>query len=122
MLKKISHIVLSSLLLVTTTGLTFSKHYCGNELKSVSLFSEAKSCCGGPCNCCHNESFTVKVSDDFSAASCIFDFTQFAFKVPATLPLFFDVVNEPSEKWIAKTDIPPPPIRTVLSSLQTYLL
>jgi len=54
MIKKLTHIVLASLLLVTTMGLTVSKHYCHNSLVDVSFFSKAESCCddGG---CCQNE-------------------------------------------------------------------
>jgi len=65
MLKKISHIVLATLLLVTTMGLMVSKHYCGGQLISVSLFHKANSCCGDA-GCCKNENHFFQVKDDFS--------------------------------------------------------
>lgn len=66
MLKKILHIVFATLLLVTTMGLMVSKHYCGGQLVSVSVFHKADSCCddGG---CCNNETHFFQVKDDFSA-------------------------------------------------------
>jgi hypothetical protein len=122
MLKKTGHIILTLLVLVATTGLTFSKHYCGNELKSVKFFSEAKLCCSGPCKCCHNETVTVKISDDFSANSFLFDFCQSAFEIPIKHILIQKELPESFEKVARVYDLPPPPVQTVLSSLQTYLL
>lgn len=66
MLKKILHIVFATLLLVTTMGLMVSKHYCGGQLVSVSLFHKADSCCGDD-GCCKNENQFFQVKDDFSA-------------------------------------------------------
>ena len=66
MLRKISHIILSALLLATTMGMAVSKHYCSGSFVSLKLFDEAKSCCGDS-DCCHNENHFYQVKDDFSA-------------------------------------------------------
>ena len=66
MLKKVSHIILSVLLLVSTVGVVVSKHYCSGSFVSVSVFNEAESCCGDS-DCCHNENQVYQVKTDFSA-------------------------------------------------------
>ena len=124
MIKKASHIILSMLLLTTTIGLAISKHYCGGELISTSLFSEAQSCCDSP-DCCKNETETYQLDEDFAAASIL--------EVPETIQLDLFVValilldaqfeeNE-NHATIIVSDLPPPPkIQTALSQRQTYLL
>jgi hypothetical protein len=65
MLKRISHIILSALLLISTMGMAVSKHYCAGSLESVAVFYEAKSCCDMD-SCCHNETQVYQVKEDFS--------------------------------------------------------
>jgi len=71
MLKKIIHIVFGILLIVATTGFTISKHYCGNHLFSVSIFSVDKCGCGDKCKDCHTNLKLVKVTDNFSAPDAV---------------------------------------------------
>ncbi|MCG6188821.1 HYC_CC_PP family protein [Maribellus maritimus] len=66
MLQKFSHITFSCLLLISTMGMAVSKHYCSDNLVSVSLFEEADACCGDM-GCCHTENEFIQVKDDFSA-------------------------------------------------------
>lgn len=66
MLKKFSHIVLSLLLLLATTGMAVSKHYCGDALVDVALNKNAESCCNDGA-CCHNETQVYQLDEDFSA-------------------------------------------------------
>lgn len=124
MLKKFSHIVLSAVLLISTMGMAVSKHYCSGSFVSVSIFHEAKSCCGDS-DCCHNENQFYQVKDDFSAP------------VVLTAPVLAEInilghemlcelltLNfESNNTILIFTDSPPPPlIQTTLSSLQTYRL
>jgi len=122
MLKKISHIILALLVLVTTMGMTVSAHYCGGELKSVQLVTESDSCCGDACGSCHNEIIKVEVEDDFTIQIINLDFTQdFSF-----LPAFIQLLIVPTftEEIVQVTYHKPPPlkIQTVLSDLQVYRL
>ena len=122
MLKKISHIILALLVLVTTMGMTVSAHYCGGELKSVQVVTESDSCCGDSCGSCHNEIIKVEVEDDFTIQMINFDFTQdFSF-----LPAFIQLLLVPSftEEIVQVAYHKPPPlkIQTVLSDLQVYRL
>lgn len=125
MLRKVSHIILSSLLLISTMGLVISKHYCSGDLVSVSVFYEANSCCGVS-DCCHNEDLIVKVKDDFSSP------------VISTIPVLAEInilgngllnteslLKEPKldNKSIFRDFSPPPKTtQTVLSLKQVYLL
>jgi len=65
MVKRISHILISLLLILATTGVTFTRHYCGDHLISSSVLGKAHNCCGTHCKSCHTEISTVKVSDNF---------------------------------------------------------
>ncbi|WP_444705632.1 HYC_CC_PP family protein, partial [Mariniphaga sediminis] len=42
MLKRFSHITLSFLLLMATTGMAVSKHFCDDFLISTSVYAEAE--------------------------------------------------------------------------------
>ncbi|VAW20791.1 hypothetical protein MNBD_BACTEROID01-1143 [hydrothermal vent metagenome] len=120
MVKKASHIVLATLLIVITTGMTVSKHYCGNDLKSITVSSGQHSCCETPSGCCHDESQIIQIKDYFSVCTLCFDFTQLA----VILPVIVDNRNNSLQCELKTENInsPPPKIQTVLSSLQTYLL
>ena len=124
MLRKFSHIILSTLLLVSTMGMVVSKHFCGNSFVSSAVFHQAKSCCGDS-DCCHNENSFYKVNDDFSATSVVatpvltvidilgYDlFAEILTTIPEIEILSFEISDSP----------PPPKIQTVLSLEQQYLL
>lgn len=66
MFKKIAHILVVSLLLISTTGISMTRHFCGNSLKSISVFSTPHKCCEGSCDKCHNKHTYKKVTDEFT--------------------------------------------------------
>ncbi len=124
MFKIFSHTVLSLLLLIATTGMAVSKHYCGESLISVDFFEEAEPCCESG-NCCHNETTFYQVDENFSAPVL----SQLPYVTAIDL-----LVNMPGQlpEWnlqdvhvdfIIEKDLPPPPkIQTVLSLKQAWLL
>lgn len=59
------NILISFLLIVSTTGIYVSEHYCNNHLVSVSFYSNAKKCCDGDCPFCKNINHTYKVKTKF---------------------------------------------------------
>jgi hypothetical protein len=125
MLKRFSHIILSVLLLATTTGMAVSKHYCSGDIMASTIFSEAESCCDGPCDCCHNENHFYQVQDDFSGVPSQ-DVPQSAeINVLGNELLSFELASEIESKLnpLIFVDSPPPPkIQEVLSLKQSYLL
>ncbi|WP_430815654.1 HYC_CC_PP family protein [Carboxylicivirga sp. RSCT41] len=126
MLKKISHILMVTVLLISTTGMTVSKHYCGGSLVNLNLFSEAIGCCEGACSseCCHNESEHYELDADFVSAV-----NNIEYQV-ATIELLFPIVQSFllctfEESHIELADYNPPPpkeVLTFLSDIQVYRL
>ena len=76
MVKRISHILISLLLIIATTGVTFTRHYCGGNLISSSLLGKTHNCCGTHCKSCHTEVSTYKVADNFAATTFKIDHAQ----------------------------------------------
>ena len=122
MLKKISHIILSLLVLVTTMGLTVSVHYCGDELKSIDLISQSDNCCGDSCPDCKNETIEVDIEDDFTISTFNIDLTSDFILLPALIQLFQVSMYTDQVEQVAYHKPPPFKIQTVLSSLQVYRL
>ena len=99
-MKKVIHIAVSLLLMVSTTGVIINKHYSGGELFSASIFIDAKSCCETSCchhehrNNCHEESDYYKLSTEFTKPSTdelklvysnlSFDIADFTISIPFT--------------------------------------
>ena len=122
MLKKISHIILALLVLVTTIGMTVSAHYCGGELKSVQVVTESESCCGDSCDSCHNEIIKVEVEDDCTFSSYSLDL-RFEFSLlPALIQRYQFAIFTNEVVEVAYHKPPPLKIQTVLSDLQVYRL
>jgi len=61
MFRKLTHIFLSLLLLISTCGIAYTRHFCGQELVAIQWFSaddesNEDDCCGGMENsCCQDE-------------------------------------------------------------------
>jgi len=73
---KIFSVVLAFLVLLSTLSFTVEKHFCGDKLVDVSLFSQAKNCCKHvkpdtkvKKSCCKNEVDIVKGQDELSVVS-----------------------------------------------------
>ena len=123
MIRKLSHIILATLLLTTTMGFAVSKHFCHSSLVDVSFFTKADLCCddGG---CCTNENHFYQVKEDFSAP------------VISTIPLLAEIdilhqtlldpvilfPNEFTEEFELTNDPPPPTVMEFLAEEQLYLL
>lgn len=71
MLKKAGNIVLILLMLIATSGVALTRHYCGPTEMSFSVYSTPKACCEGHCDKCHNVFKFTKVNDNFEAGSSI---------------------------------------------------
>ncbi len=124
MFRKITHIVLALFLLVVTTGITFSMHYCGGKLVSVSINKEAKGCCDVMGGCCENKTIHFEVDDDY-----ITPLLAEHIKIVETDILFselfvldFNLTSDVGNIIVLFDDSSPPPtIHTRLALLQTYI-
>lgn len=114
------------LLLVSTTGMTVSKHYCQGKLVNVNFFSETKTCCDdiGTSKCCHNESKHFELDEDFLVVANDIQFQETTLDL--LLPFIQSFVfNEIEEQNIETVNLNPPPPKEVLaflSDLQVYRL
>lgn len=124
MFKRISHITLMFLLIISTTGIAVSKHYCNSTLVSTSFFSESESCCNSE-NCCHNESQFIKLDEDFSTPSLseLPDITEIKLSA-LTENTFCPLYEENKTKGYLTVRKPPPKpdLHTLLSLNQVYIL
>jgi len=67
MIKKAANYIMSFSLLFSVIGISINKHYSGNELYSVSVFSEPDSCCDDEddCDCCTETNDLFQITDVF---------------------------------------------------------
>ena len=122
--KGILHIIISLLLLVTTTGVSISKHYCGDNLINVALFVEAESCCDDS-DCCHNENEYFQFKDDFVGSFVVASIQIVELELLRTIiPITFVTKSLGLETTLSYISESPPPLltSTKLSLLQTYLI
>jgi hypothetical protein len=103
-------------------GFTLSAHYCGEDLKSISVLADPESCCDMPDGCCHDEAETFRIDNDFASSTF-----QFASKLNINFVLdYFIPINESLLVRNFSTPFflepPPPTTKQVLSSLQVYIL
>lgn len=123
MLRNVTNIIMTCLLLISTTGFAVSKHYCGNELISIVLKSEADPCCDEGM-CCHTETQFLQLDNDFLAFAqqthlehiYASDLILTSSEVEISLPEngFITSFND--------SDPPPPCMGTRLALQQAYLL
>ncbi len=124
MIKKAGHIILSMLLLLSTAGLAISKHYCGDELISTSIFLEADSCCDSD-DCCKNETEVFQLDEDFSVSAVVEIPESVQIDLLAVSFVVFKLIieeNSTVEDYKLIDSPPPPKILTLLAQRQTYLL
>lgn len=124
MLKKISHIIFSLLLLVATVGMTVSRHYCKGDLYSVSVNGSGNAGCDMG-NCCHDENQNIRIHDDYSTPTSISIPVLAEFDILGNA-LFMDVdISSLYEKDIDFEFVESPPLLPILETLsvkQVYLL
>ena len=70
MIKKAISVLLAFVFLLSSTGFSINKHFCGGKLKStnVLLIQNHNSCCGTkkmPEGCCKNQTEVLKIKDNY---------------------------------------------------------
>ena len=69
---RIFHILLSFTLILATTGLSISKHYCGSSVVKTNLGTQAESCMPDMDmghGCCDEKTETIILDDDFQLSN-----------------------------------------------------
>ena len=124
MFRKITHIILSVFLMVSTTGITLSMHYCGGKWVSTSINKEAKSCCDGTDGCCENKTLHFEVKDDFVSPIQVENIKTVELDVlfPILFVLNFELYNEEAKADDAFYNSSlPQKVQARLALLQKYL-
>lgn len=126
MLRKLSHISLVLLLLVSTMGVTVSKHYCGSKLVDVSVLHGAEKCCddAGSSKCCHDETAHFEVDNDFIVLAQNVMFASIAIDlfIPVVTETIFNLVDNGREQAIDFAPPPPFKVLSFLTRIQVYRL
>jgi hypothetical protein len=143
MLRKISHIGLIVLLLVSTMSMTIDLHYCQHKLYDFGIFRQAHSCCmpsqnqpfekTNHCNLhhhqkkgnCQDKTVHLKPVDNFVVSAFLFDFDHLhLIQIFDFQPIFADIFHVSGGQKIEAPPwkISPPGIQVTLSLLQTYIL
>ncbi len=125
MYRKALHIVLALFLVVVTSGTSFSMHYCGGKLESVSVNKEADSCCSEMCGCCENKDIHLNLKEDYTTpvfveaqSPIILNLNFFAI----IQTILFPVWEKDDSDWCVVPDpVPPPPVSTRLAIIQSFL-
>ncbi|MDT8394583.1 MAG: hypothetical protein RQ761_12120 [Bacteroidales bacterium] len=121
MLKKSIHILISILLLLATTGISISAHYCGEKLRAVSLMNTPAGCCDDA-SCCLNETQFYQLDDDFTFLYTEIKFLSDQQVIHYPRPDEAMPVAEKSNSPLYN-DIPlHPRIRSYLALIQSFLL
>ena len=109
--------------MISTTGFTISKHYCGNNLISVSVFTEAEFCCEEG-DCCKNENTSVEPIKDFVFSVFNIEFLEsFNFNiVEFTVVLINYEFNNSLTKNYSEIGFSPHKLTSILSFIQVYRL
>ncbi len=139
MINLISHITLSAIMLLSATGLTVSKHYCGDQLIDIGLITLADNCyetdaCESHCpydiemensNHCDDETIKFEATSDFFVSSFTFSFGNIQL-----IDLFFttqiisveqSTANSSSFK-VLNYKKPPTSQEVVLSQIQSFII
>lgn len=121
--KKLGHIILVFLLLISTAGVSINKHYSGGELFSTALFLEADSCCETPCGCCDESTETIKVEADYMASIFELDDIADLDLLYASIPLVLQLIStEVSTNSFKTGDFSPPQLPDLCVMNQVFLL
>ncbi|HBB91686.1 MAG: hypothetical protein A2X22_04035 [Bacteroidetes bacterium GWF2_49_14] len=124
MVKKITNGLLVFILLLTTTGVTFHYHYCGNTLMAFSVFHTPKPCCEHPEDCCHDNATTFQLKNDFLSSANQVDFSVTSLDLPMVATCRVETIQAVDEIIRQKfpEESPPPTVSQRLSKLQQYLI
>ncbi len=139
--RKISAILLSLLVLLSSTSFTLGMHFCLGRLESISFFSEAEPCemarqksrytsekhnpeCGHKIakkSCCEDHTLVVQGSEEISIVSSVSSPDVHLAAAPNTLVLFKFI--GPKSDHCTFSDYSPPPIeRDRLVLFRSFLI
>ncbi len=135
-MKQILSTLLSFLLLASSTGVTYAKHYCGDfEMMAEVTFGEKNLSCGmvmedKTCNkeeaeghsCCDNEYVQVDVDDNFANASFGLNFHEPSVAVFVSVFVLQELIDYDESPNFLGDYHPPPLLKDILVLYETFLI
>ena len=117
------NIIITVLVFISTTGITIDRHYSNNELYSVSLVGDAKSCCEGVCDCCDNVTERFQIKDNFLVSDIKKLIVYLSFtEIVLSNNNLFNINSVHSLKKLFLSDRSPPNIYFTSPFLQVFLI
>jgi len=124
MTKKIFHITILVILVVSTIGFTITKHYCGGDLIDLSIAGDVEDCCDMEEGCCHNEQQNYQLEENYTTP-VVFNHVDYLSVVIFEIPEFLIELQETTITLSASNFRESPPPRDVLhflADIQVYRL
>ncbi len=125
-MRQIVSVFLLCSVLVSSTGFTLSKHFCGENLAHITL-NETKTCCDGeedmPSDCCHDE-FEQLLLDDSQVDHQLLQLQPLKFFTLNVLTHFLSFSPEANVSVSPWTAFPSPPLpdTAVYLRVQSFLI
>ena len=113
------------MMVVATTGVTISKHYCHNQLVDVAVNHHSDKCCDTGCNSCNDEVSTYKLTDNFVGPDVLTSLPVNVIQLYLNAVVTFSAgITDVETQHFTELNTGPPPVKILsrLSKLQTYLL
>lgn len=126
MIKKFLHIALTLILLVSTTGVALSKHYCGGEFSAMEVGHDQIQCCEQPeempDGCCQDEKLTFQVEESYQLSHFQFESALFIAAIFPNIDLswLFETSSEVHTSY--KPYHSPPIAQDIPVLLQSFLI
>ncbi|WP_455169352.1 HYC_CC_PP family protein [Aegicerativicinus sediminis] len=127
----ITSILMAVVVLLSTFSFSISKHFCGDHLVEVAVFSELKGCGMGmdlpnqvsiEKTCCKNDVVSVEGQDELKIQFDHYKLDQISF-VTAFISSYFLLFVPEQEQNIFQDESPPPKIiRCIYKLDETYLI
>jgi len=118
---------MSVTLILATTGLSISKHYCGNSVVRTTLGTEAENCMPDmnmDPGCCDNQTETIILDDDFQVSHSNFEIIPEYEILVAYLAAVLVPISEQSNylSLISNDTGPPVSAEPLFLKVQSFLL
>ena len=135
-MKTLVSILLSSLILLSSSGISYAKHFCGPfEVIAKVTFGEESLSCGmvmesSPCDhekeekhsCCSNKYLKVNTDDHFNKTAFDFNLDSSWLFVASEVFQFDEVIILPQKTTVVNCYRPPPDTRDLNILYETFLI
>lgn len=128
-MRQVLSVLLLLSVLLSSTGFTLNRHFCGEILAHITLSEQVATCCGEedeedmPSDCCHDE-FDQLLLEDSQLNHQTLELPPLTFLVRYAVACLFSVRSVAaitSSQWAALPP-PPPPDPDVYLRIQSFLL